>query len=154
MHWFIAEIYISVSQTAKTILRKRTHEDDPERLAQDKQFEKKLLIARTLVIALAITNGVIYYFARTDPNSTFIFRANFFLGFLIMLMCLLVWGWKIYSLYSEISESKDVLPNIGVFATHAMLLLFFIILYLADTICYAISDSRAKENLEDAGDIL
>jgi len=135
-------------------MRKRTHEDDPERLAQDKQFEKKLLIARTLVIALAITNGVIYYFARTDPNSTFIFRANFFLGFLIILMCLLVWGWKIYSLYSEISESKDVLPNIGVFATHAMLLLFFIILYLADTICYAISDSRAKENLEDAGDIL
>ena len=106
------------------------------------------------MIALAIANGLIYYFTRDDPDGFFIFRANFFFELFIMLACLLAWGWTIYSLYSEISEAKDVLPNKGVFATHAMLLSVFMILYLAENICDAINGSKNKESLVDAANIL
>ena len=43
------------------------------------------------------------------------------------IVCLLVWGWTLKKLFSDVQKAKDVLPSKTVFQLHAALLILYLV---------------------------
>jgi len=54
-------------------------------------------------------------------------------------VCLLVWGWTLKKLFSDVQKAKDVLPSKTVFQLHAALLILYLVFNIVATIAYVAS---------------
>ena len=127
IHWVITQSYLNVSFETKQIINKDVLFNNPEKLAAVYRFKTCMKVANILVPLLFIALSVCYFIGVTSQNVILYDIGNY--GWLAMVTNFtLTWGWSLYKLYRDTTDSDELLPDKRIFILHGSLLTLFLVL--------------------------